>query len=564
MVVLAYLPVTGAGWVWDDSAYVWDNPALKSLAGLRQIWFEPAETPQYYPLTFSVFWLQHLLWGVNPAGYHCINVLLHALNTLLLWALLRRLVVPAPFFAAALFALHPVHVESVAWVTELKDVLSALFYLLAVLRWLRFAESRAWPHYTAALVLFTAAMLSKTATCTLPLILLLFTWWREPQRWRERLLQVIPFLIIGGALAWVTAWREPDDIRHTLSYLDRALLAGQALWFYAFKLLWPVNLMAVYPRWQINAGDPGQYLAVAAALAVVAVLWQARHRFGLAALVAVLYFALTLAPVLGFVNFTFMMLSYVADHFQYLASIGLTTLAAAAAARIANANVKALAGAIVLLALGALTWQRTYAFQDEEALWRDNLTKNPRAWVAQFGLGNVFQEQGRLAEAVAQFAIAARLEPTYANIHDNWGEALEAQEIWDEAIARYRAAVELDPTLVTARFHLGLALARQEKLEPAAEHLAAAVRLAPEMTALRVTLGAVLMRLGQAELAAQQFAAVLRLSPNDLDARKLLAAGLIQQGKLAEAVEHYEAVVRLAPDDEAARAMLEKARAAQP
>ena len=325
----AYLPALRSGFVGlDDETYVVNNATLRSTAGLLQIWLEPTASPQYYPITFSAFWLQYQLWGAHPHGYHALNVALHALDSTLLWLVLRRLDVPGAFLAAVIFALHPVHVESVAWITELKDVLSTACYLLALLAWLGFVASGHWLQYALALSLFVCALLSKTMTCTLPATMLLLTWWKEPQRWRERLWQCSAFVAFSLAVSLMTVTVErakgtPDNVVSALTMIDRSLIAGRALWFYAWKLLWPVDLTSYYPRWAINRSSPLQYVFPLAALALGLGLYSCRTRLGKGPVVAISFFVLTLAPVLGLIRFNFMTISYVADHLQYLGSAGL-------------------------------------------------------------------------------------------------------------------------------------------------------------------------------------------------------------------------------------------------
>ena len=569
LTALAYLPAMRAGWIWDDREYVWDNAALHSLAGLWQIWFDPTASQQYYPVVFTVFWLEHHLWGASPAGYHVINVAGHLVNTLLLWVLLRRLRVRGALFAAGLFALHPVQVESVAWVTELKNVLSGLFGLLTVLVWWRFTATRQWRSYALAVLLFACAMLSKTAACTLPLLLVLLAWWREQSGWRRELLPLAPFLVVSAGLGWVTIWREPGDIERALSLVDRLLVASQAFWFYLGKLVWPVPLMTIYPLWQIDPHDLVQRALAVGALAVPLTLWLGRHRLGRGPVVAVLGFLVLLAPVLGLVNFSFMTMSYVADHFQYLACIAPFALMAAALTRLTDRLdtmggwPRPVAAGLVLVLLAGLTWQQARIYANAETLWRDNLAKNPQAWVARWGLGNALREQGRLDEADRQFALAAGLAPDFADTYYNWGQALAAQGRLDDAIDRYRTAVRLNPRRMAPHYDLALTLQRQGHLDEAAREMAEAIRVQPDMPALRVIYGAMLAKQGKLDEADSQLAEAVRLQPDYADARRAWAGVLLLQGKTAAAIEQYRVAARLAPEDTELRQTLQDLLAGQ-
>jgi protein O-mannosyl-transferase len=332
VILLAYQPVWHAGFVWDDDNYVTKNRTLHDLSGLRQIWFDTKATPQYYPLVYTTFWVEYHVWKLNPLGYHIVNELLHALGAILLWRVLKRLELPGAWLAAAIFALHPVNVESVAWITERKNVLSGVFFFAAAWAYLRFAgetgsqkRRRGW--WLAGLLLFVCALLSKTAACSLPVVLLLARWWKQKRLEWGDVLPLVPFFVVGLGLGLQTAWLEKHHVgaggaEWSASFAERWLIAGRALWFYAGKLFWPVNLTFVYPRWQLDVGIWWQWLFPAGALATVATLWFGRKKFGGGPLAAILIFASTLFPILGFLNVYYMRYSFVADHFQYFAEIG--------------------------------------------------------------------------------------------------------------------------------------------------------------------------------------------------------------------------------------------------
>jgi hypothetical protein len=294
LVVMAYIPALKVGFVWDDDYYVTNNSTLRSWEGLGQIWVQPQSTPQYYPLVFSTFWLEYHLWGLNPAGYHAVNVLFQAANALLLWLLLKRLGVPGAWLAAAVFAVHPVHVESVAWVTERKNLLSGLFYLSAAICLLRVINGEGddvdpplgpWRWYAAALVLFLCALLSETVTRSLPAAMVLVVWWKRGRIHGRVLGLLVPFFLLGLAFGLWTAWLErhhvgAEGFEWQLTLVDSVLVAGRALWFYAGKLLCPIELTFTYPHWDINARVWWQYAYPLGVLLVVSALWILRNRVG--------------------------------------------------------------------------------------------------------------------------------------------------------------------------------------------------------------------------------------------------------------------------------------------
>ena len=291
---------------------------------------------RYYPLVHTVFWVEHRLWGEAPLGYHLLNVLLHFCSALLLARVLRQLELPGAWLAAALFALHPVQVESVAWITELKNTLSGLCCLASALAYLRFDRERKRLFYLLSLGLFTAGLFAKTVIATMPAaLLLLFMWRRKKLRWKEEVAPLAPFFIAGIGLGLLTAWVERTQVILTaasashLSFMQRCLLPGRALWFYLAKLIWPHPLIFIYPRWEVSGAVWWQFLFPAAALALAAALWRWRRRLGGGPLVALLFFAGTLFPALGFFDVYPFRYSFVADHFQYLACIGPLALAGA-------------------------------------------------------------------------------------------------------------------------------------------------------------------------------------------------------------------------------------------
>jgi Tfp pilus assembly protein PilF len=514
---VVYLPVVRNGWVWDDDMHVTGNVALRSLDGLRRIWVDLDALPQYYPLVHTTFWIEYRLWRLDPLGYHLVNVGLHAASALLAWRALRGLSVPGAWCAAAAFALHPVHVESVAWVTERKNLLSGLLYLAALLAFLRGfglddgAHRHAEPRprvgpRVLGTVLYAGALLSKTVTCTLPAALLLLLGWKRGRAARGELALLLALAAAGAAGGLTTVWLERHHVGARgepwdLGIVERGLIAGRAFWFYLGKLVWPARLAFVYPRWEIDPRLAGQYVPPLAALALVLVLWRLRARWGKGPLVATLYFALTLAPALGFFDVYPMKYSFVADHFQYLASLGPIALVSALAARVAAPRIgparRTLATALVLAALGSVSWRQAAVYRDAESLWRDTLAKNSRAWLAHNNLGMLLVRQGRAEEGARHLREAVDLAPDVLEPRLNLGEVLERQGRAAEALAVIAEAVRRHATSALAHHNLGTALAKRGRLDEAAAHLAEAVRLDPDLVEARRNLATVLQRGGK-------------------------------------------------------------------
>jgi len=557
LTLLAYQQAWSAGFVWDDDAHV-TGPDLVSFHGLWRIWFEPGATQQYYPVLHSAFWLEHRWWGDAPAGYHRANVLLHAAAAFLLYRILRRLEVPGALLGATAFALHPVCVESVAWISEQKNTLSAVFGFSAVLVYLRYDRERRPRWYVAAGILFMLALATKSVTATIPAALLVLFWWKRGRlAWTRDVRPLLPWFVLAGAAGAVTVWMERAFIgargaAFDFSLADRILVAGRALWFYAGKLLLPTDLVFIYPRWHVDRGAVWMYLFPAAAAALVAALFVLRRRTR-GPLAAALLFAGTLFPALGFINVYPFVYSFVADHFQYLAAAALVpalaaglTLAAAHLPAAAATGVRVAAAAIVVI-LAALTWKQCGRYADAETLWRATLASNPDCGMACNNLGDLLLKRGRPEEAAALFRRALASNPADDFAENNLGFVqLHAGQL-DEAAAHFENAVRLNPRNAEAQNNLGLAWLQQGRVEQAVtcfEHAVAAKDLYP---AAHCNLGSVLLRTGRIEPAIAHFRRAVEIEPANAVSRNLLAAALVQAGKADEAIAESRRVLEREP-----------------
>jgi len=495
----AYLPALQAGYIWDDDFYVTNNQLLSAPDGLWRIWFTRDSPSQYFPMVYTTFRFEYALWGLKPFGYHLTNVILHVVNALLLWWLLSLLSISGSWLAAAIFALHPVHTESVAWISERKNVLSLLFYLSSALAYLRYAlgpriktgQDKSERLYMLSYILFLCALSSKTVTCTLPIVLLVVLWWKYGRVSREDVRDLMRFFILSIAWGLFTIWWEhghqgTSRINLGINPIERTLIASRALWFYLGKLIWPVNLTFSYPQWKINASNPLQYSWLLACLIAAWGLWHWRNKLGRGPIAAILFFVITLSPILGFISLYTFLYSYVADHYQYVASIGPITLIVAAGCLIRDRigrwkNAVTMPIAVLVLAtLGTLTWHQSHIYKDLETLWRDTIRKNPDSFVAHSNLGDIVFERNELDETAVHFSKALSLKPDDAQALNNMGALSGRQGNFDQAVTYLTKALQVRPDYAKAHTNLGDMLERQGKLDQAVEHYRTAIQINPD------------------------------------------------------------------------------------
>jgi tetratricopeptide (TPR) repeat protein len=538
-VVLAYQPVWYAGFIWDDDTMVTANPCIVGPLGLKEIWTTGAA--DICPLTLTTFWMEHLLWGLRPLPYHLVNILQHGACAILLWKVLRSLRVPGAWLGAAFWALHPVEVESVAWIAEMKNTQSALFFLLSILFFVRWLEAgrvdgqtRVGWDYGFTLLFAACAMASKSSTVILPLVLGLCGWWMEG-RWNWRtLVKVSPIFLMSVVAAAVSIWTQKlhgftENVIEARSWLERLATAGDGVWFYLGRLVWPHPLITIYPRWQIDAGQPFSYLSLLAVLVVLAVCWFKRGRWSRAVFFAFAYFLAALLPVLGLVNMDFFLYSFVADHFQYLAGIGPLALAAAGVVRLADFAIpskpalRSSLGAGMLLILGVLSWQRAWIYQNKETLWTDTVAQNPSCWIAYNNLGILLAQKGRQNEAIVDYQSALELNPNYGLARNNLGMALVQEKHLDEAIIQFQKTLELYPNYGLVHDNLGIALVQKGRLDEAIVQFQKTLEINAHDARAHHNLGNVFFLEKRPDEAIAQFQDAIRLNPQDNNARNLLA-----------------------------------------
>ena len=561
--VAVYQPAWNAGFIWDDDIYVTANPLLTAADGLKKIWLSLESPSQYFPLVYTSFRFEHALWGLNPAGYHWVNILLHAANAVLLWRLLTILRIPGAWLAAGLFALHPVQVESVAWISERKNVLMGFFYLLALIAWVKFVAGKhkgEIKFYLLALVLYLLALFSKTTACTLPVALFLISWLKRGSVAVQRVLQIVPFVIFGLVMGLVSIWWErfhqgTQGQLFSLGIIERLLVAARAFWFYLGKLFWPAELAFSYPRWPISTADPSAYIWLGGCVLLAFAIWVLRRWLGRGPEVALVFFAATLAPTLGFIMLYTFRYTFVADHYQYIACLGPLALVAAgitaAINRLGRARLVLLpiVSALLLVPLGWRTWQYAGTYKDQETLWRATIAVNPESWMAHNNLAILLLKNERVDEAIGEFQEAIRLDPNYAEAHYNLGNAFLRQSRFAAARPHYEKALELNPNIAAARTNLALVMLETGEVEEAHTQLEAAVKIEPRSVLVRTRLGDTLMRLGRTDEAIAQYTSVLEIDPNDVNASRQLARYHLERRRFSEAQEHARQVAAATPND---------------
>jgi tetratricopeptide (TPR) repeat protein len=567
-----------AGFIWDDDGHV-TRPALQGLSGLGKIWTQPGATQQFYPILHTVFWLEHRVWGDAPGPYHLANILAHSIAACLLALLLETLLSIEPMGAfrdarsrwlaawggAALFALHPMGVESVAWISEQKNTLSAVFALGSALVYLRYGRSgRGWG-YALASLLFAVAILTKSVTVTLPAALLVLLWWREGRLERRDIARLLPWLLAGAVMGGVTAWVErtligANGVSFTLSAASKTALAGRIAWFYAKTWAWPHDLLFVYPRWLL-AGATREWIgSIGVLLAIgLGIAWRRQSRGPLA---ATLLFLGILFPALGFFNVYPFVFSYVADHFAYLATAVLDAVLAIGLAGWMLRDERRLPAAYVgvITAVSAACAVATYCdakpYVSAEALYRRTLDGNPDAWLAQGNLGTILLDRGAIPEAIDHLKRARALNPLYPEPANNLANAYSRQRDWDDALPLYAEAVRLRPTYAEAYLNWGSTLSEMGRYEEAGLRFTDALRLRPVYPEANYGLANALANLGRLPEAVAEYREALRLKPDFPEALANLGLALADTGQWAEAVQLISRAVSLRPGYAEAHAYL--------
>src|SRR6266849_4025504 len=563
---LAYQPAWNGKPIWDDEIHI-TIPALRSVHGLARIWTDPAAAPQYYPLLHTVFWIEYRLWGAWPLPYHLVNIALHALTAVLMLRILQRLKLPGAWVAAAIFALHPVLVESVAWISELKNTLSGALCAGSALMYLKYDQNRERSAYFIAFVLFLAGLMTKTVIVTLPAVLLvIFLWKRGTLAWTRDLKPLVPFFLVALGAGLVTIWVEQKFCAEhgetfDFSLIDRLLIAGRLFWFYLIELFWPKDLMIIYPVWNISQTVWWQYLFPVAVLILFLWLWIIRKK-SRGPFAAAICFLLMLFPVLGFFNLSYFMSGlgparhdaiFRADHFQYLATMAIIAPVSTGVAWLAG-QIKAsprpalyAASAALLLLLASLTWAQSTIYRDAETCFRSVIAKNPNSATARINLGGALLKKGLVDEAIAQSKRSIEIDPDYQFGHYNLGIALLRKGEVDGAIAHLRTVLGTNPNHSKAYYSLATALVQKGETNQAIAYYDRALKLQPDFPDAHCNLANLLLEKGEIDQALAHYRTALALQPDNTGAHYNLAFGLVRKGELEPAIAELRIALRIDP-----------------
>lgn len=590
LALFAFSPAAINGYVWDDDALLTNNENIRTLAGIWKCWFDPTANLDYYPMTYTSWYFEYKIWGYNPAGFHVVNVLMHGMNAVLLWSILRMLNFRHAWMAAAIFAVHPVQVESVTWIAERKNTLSGFFYMLSAFLFLRFWLAReamrgapvagaaavstraAGGHwYALALLLYVLAMFAKPLVMTLAAGLVIAMWWMRGGRvvWRDAA-RALPFFALAGPMAALTMWVQKHHVgargdEYIYSFADRVLVAGRVLCFYIYKLLLPIDLSFAYPRWDIDAAAWWQWLFPAIVVIVVAAAWIFRKRLpgGASLFAALLFFIATLSPALGFINVYWHRYYFVADHMQYLAMIAIAMLFVGAIGELiaraseARRQLARLACAALLIVYCLCSIVQSMAYADEQTLWEDVLAKNDDAWIAHNNLGGLLTRQGKFGEARPHFLRAIELAPRAREVFKNAMGSLMNKGQFEDAhrLAQWRLKILPDDANTLALAAETLALAgKPDAARAAYEHAAARItaRLAAEknMTPAdeaewRYRLGQSLLGLDRPRQAVEELRKSLALVPSEGAPAYSLSLALLKTDQIRAAADELRRLVQL-------------------
>jgi protein O-mannosyl-transferase len=563
-----YSPAFHGDWIWDDAMYISQNPLLNDPARLWKAWFQPGSFIEYYPITETVQWVQWQLWGKDTFGYHLTNVCLHLLSAFLIWQLLGKFGLRLAWLGGLIFVIHPMMVESVAWISELKNTLSLPPFLLATCAYLDYEERGRRADYLRALAFFLVAMFCKIGLAPFPMVILLYAWWKRGRiGWRD-LLASAPFFVISVVLGLITWWSSIWYMQGQLKnpavvdiggFFPRLALAGQTLSFYFTKCFWPVGPLPIYPQWKIDPSLPVQFLPWIVLAGVVYGLWLRRQSWGRHVLLGLGFFILTMGPFLGFSSISYMSFTWVMDHFLYVPIIGIIGIVVAGIERVdaqLATSVHPFSTGILTVIMGLLAFESHWyaaAFTGDETFWTYTIDRNPEAWLAHNDLGKILLQAGESEQARQHFETVIRLKPELGEPYSNLGVALVQLGRIPEAIEAFNQSLKRDPYSPETNNDLGIILAQTGHTDEALAHFQQALHKHPLYADAHNNMGNTLLLTGHTTEAIKQFRTVLEIDPSNISAHDNLGLALSQTGQIPEAMEQFKKALEINPNDAKAR-----------
>jgi len=557
-----YWPSLRGELIWDDEWYVRMNPSLHDLRGLWRFWFQPGSWVEYYPVQETVQWVQWQLWGEHTLGYHLTGLFLHIVNALLVWKLLAKFGLRFAWLGGLIFAVHPVQVDSVAYICELKNTLSLPFFLLSMMAWIDFDEGKSVLDYRKSLEFFLVAMLCKISMAPFWVIILLYAWWKRGRIGWNDFLNCAPFLLVAVVFSYLTIWSGAvyEKSAHAVAaatplsgILSRLDAAGQIGTVYFARCFLPWNHFLIYPQWPLHEDSLLAWLPWVVMAGVIGFLWHKRADWGRHALLGLGFFFLFLAPFLGFVPVSYMNFTWVMDHFLYLPIIGLIGLVVAgmeglyarlsAGARLVAVGILP----VVVILLTGLSRAFDGFYISEEGFWLKMLQSNPTVWMAHTNLGSRYLELERFPEALVQEKQALVLRPDSGDDYYNLGLVLEKMGRAQEAKTEYERAMKLSPGNTKIYLNLGEMMRRAGDAAKAEDYFREGLKIAPDDASLDTDLAASLVQSGRPREAIAIYEQVAENNPDMAQFQYNLGNALLQMGSLDEAVQHLEAAVSLDP-----------------
>ncbi|MBF0289351.1 MAG: tetratricopeptide repeat protein [SAR324 cluster bacterium] len=561
----AYYPATKAGAILDDEAFYIQDPLIGTTDGLYRIWFHPFDNNgiwSYVPISRTTFWLERQLWGLNLSITHRINVIFHLVSAIILWLALRQFGMRGAWWAAMIFALHPIHVQSVAWIAERRNVVASIFYISCIWSYLYSDHKHSQRWYWIAVGLFLCALLSKTSTIMLPVILIFGRMWLKSPWNRSDLIRLFPFFFLSLLMAAGRIWFESVSLGAQrlpidLTFLERLLLAGHIPFFYLTKLVYPYPLIFTYPSWDIQITDLSMYFPIISVLVVAGVSIWKYQAWAFPIFIGLGAFLATLFPVLGFFQIAWTQFSFVTDHWVYLPSLPIIVLASQGilkmmeqpgTSRIGHQYRQTGVIGILLIGFGVLTWKQTQIYQNQKTLWEATLQHNSNSWVAHTVLGLEYLQEGKYQRALeySNQALALKSDNIFATI--SRGRILFHMQQYEKAIEDYNRALQIDPQSTVAHFHRGNAFSENKQYQQAIKDYNQVIKIDPEHLLSYYNRAFLFFSLKQYDDAVRDYTEVLRINPKFVEGYYNRGSVYFYQNQYEKALEDYTKALELNPD----------------